>query len=248
MEETEISLEELFVILKQKSKMIVMLSMLGLLLSGLYTFFLVTPMYESSSRLVVNQTQNTNQTITNTDIQTNLNLINTYQSIIKEPIILEDVIAETDSNLTIGELRNKINVQTEANSLVFGISIKDSSPYMAADLANATAQVFQSKIGEILEVESVTILSEAIPNTNAVSPNTTVNLAIGLILGLMIGVGVAFLQTFMDKTIKGPEFIEQNIGWPNLGMIAVLSDKEKNQIARSLQQSDNEPRRKRRVI
>ena len=52
----------------------------------------------------------------------------------------------------------------------------------------------------------------------------------------------------MDKAIKGPEFIEQNIGWPNLGMIAVLSEKEKTQITRSLQQADNEPRRKRRVI
>lgn len=248
MEETEISLEELFRVLKDKSKMIIMLSLLGLLLSGLYTFFLVTPIYESSSRLVVNQTQNTNQTITNTDIQTNLNLINTYQSIIKEPIILQDVLEETGSALSLGQLRNKINVQTEANSLVFGISVSDESPYVAAEIANATAQVFQSKIGDILDVESVTILSEAVVNPNAVSPNTTMNLAIGVILGLMIGVGIAFLQTFMDKTIKGTEFVEQNIGWPNLGMIAVLSDKEKTQITESMNKVDNEPRRKRRVI
>ena len=246
--EEEISLKELFGILKQKSKMIVFLSLLGLLLSGLYTFFLVTPMYESSSRIVVNQIQNTNQTITNNDIQTNLNLINTYQSIIKEPIILQEVLEETGSDLSIGDLREKINVQTEANSLVFGVSVEDPNPYVAAELANATAEVFRDKIGDILEVESVTVLSEAVPNVNAVSPNTVMNLALGLILGLMAGIGIAFLQTFMDKSIKGPEFIEQNIGWPNLGMVAVLSEKEKTQIARSLQQADNKPRRKRRVI
>lgn len=222
MEETEISLEELFGVLKKKSKMIIMLSLLGLLISGLYTFFLVTPMYESSSRLVVNQTQNTNQTITNTDIQTNLSLINTYQSIIKEPIVLEDVIKETGIDLSIDELSNKISVQTEANSLVFGVSAQDESPYVAAELANATAESFQSKIGDILDVESVTILSQAVPGLNAISPNTTMNLTLGLILGLMLGVGISFLLEFTDKRVKDSKIIEE-LGWTNLGSILEMT-------------------------
>src|SRR5699024_6470410 len=98
-------------------------------LAAAYTFFFVTPQYESTSKIVVNQTQNTGQAITNTDIQTNLNLINTYQSIIREPIILEDVIEMTDSNLTVSQLRNKITVQTQNNSLVFGVTVSDESPY-----------------------------------------------------------------------------------------------------------------------
>ena len=228
MEETEISLEELFGILKKKSKMIIVLSLLGLLISGLYTFFLVTPMYESSSRLVVNQTQNTNQTITNTDIQTNLSLINTYQSIIKEPIVLEDVIKETGIDLSIDELSNKISVQTEANSLVFGVSAQDESPYVAAELANATAESFQSKIGDILDVESVTILSQAVPSLNAISPNTTVNLALGLILGLMLGVGISFLLEFTDKRVKDTKIIE-DLGWTNLGSVLEMSASELNE-------------------
>ena len=226
--EEEISLVELFTILKQKKNTILLLSLLGLLLSGLYTFFLVTPTYESSSRIVVNQTQNTSQSITNTDIQTNLNLINTYQSIIKEPIILENVLATTANNITIGELRNKISVQTEANSLVFGISVKDENPYVAADLANAVANSFEEKIGDILDVQSVTILSEAVPNLTSVSHNTIMNLVIGLVIGLFSGVGIAFLLEFMDKRVKDAKIIEE-LGWTNLGAVLEMSVSEVNE-------------------
>lgn len=223
--EEEISLSELFAILKRHLGKIIIWSLVGLILAGVYTFFFVTPQYESTSKIVVNQTQNTSQSITNTDIQTNLNLINTYQSIIKEPIILEDVINSTASELSLGDLRNKISVQTEANSLVFGVSVKDANPYKASDLANAIGQSFQTKIGDILEVESVTILSEATPNVNPVSPNIMLNLIIGLILGLMIGVGLAFLLELMDKRVKDTKIIE-DLGWTNLGSVLEMSNDE----------------------
>lgn len=223
--EEEITFEEVFRILRQKNKIIILWALFGLLVSGVYTFFIVTPMFESSSRIVVNQTQNTNQTITNIDIQTNLNLINTYQSIIREPIILEDVLEKTNSSLTIDGLRDKINVQIQDSSLVFGIKVQDENPYIAAELANATATTFEKKIGGILEVESVTILSEAVPNLTAVSPNTTMNLSLGLIIGLMIGVGLAFLSEFMDKRVKDIKFIE-DLSWTNLGSVLEMSSSE----------------------
>lgn len=221
----EVTLEELFFMLRQKIGSIILWSIVGLLITGLYTFFLVTPQYESSSKIVVNQTQNTNQVITNTDIQTNLNLINTYQSIIQEPIILEEVLKITESNLTISELRNKINVQTQDNSLVFGVSVQDKSPYRAAEYANAVANTFANRIGDILEVQSVTILSQAIPNPRPVSPNVLLNLLLGTLLGLIAGVGLAFLTEFLDKTVKDDRFIEE-LGWTNLGGVMQMSEKE----------------------
>ncbi|MDK2780815.1 MAG: protein tyrosine kinase modulator, partial [Trichococcus sp.] len=75
--------------------------------------------------------------------------------------MLQDVIASTQSDLTLEELGEKLTVQTETNSLVFGVTITDDNPYEAAELANATAISFEEKIGDILDVNSVTILSQA---------------------------------------------------------------------------------------
>lgn len=223
--EEVISVEKAFNTLKGKARLIFIWTLLCVLLSGVFTFFIVTPKYQSSSRIVVNQTQNTSQTITNTDIQTNLNLINTYQSIIKEPIILEDVLKETTAELTIQELSNKITVETQSNSLVFGISVMDENPFVAADLANSIAQTFERKIGDILEVESVTILSEAVPNMGAVSPNIIINLILGLIIGFVLGLAFAVLSEKMDKRIKDIDIIDE-LGWTNLGSVLEMSNDE----------------------
>lgn len=244
----EISLTELFTMLKRHLSKIILWSLAGLILAGIYTFFYVTPQYQSTSKIVVNQTQNTGQAITNTDIQTNLNLINTYQSIIREPIILEDVIKMTDSNLTVSQLRDKITVQTQNNSLVFGVTVSDANPYEAAELANATAASFEGKIGDILEVESVTILSEAMPVLSAVSPNVALNMIIGLIIGLVLGVGFAFLSEYMDNTIKGSEFINENVGWTDLGAISLMTEKELKDMAVRQEEHKIETRRGRRVV
>lgn len=223
--EEEISLGEIFAILKQRLGSIIVWSLTGLLLAAVYTFFFVTPTYQSTSKIVVNQAQNAGQAITNADIQTNLSLINTYQGIIKEPIILEDVVRNTESDLTIAELRNKLTVQTENSSLVFSITVTDDNPFTAADLANATASSFEQKIGGILDVNSVTILSQAVANPSPVSPNTAMNLVLGLLVGMMIGVGLAFLAEFMDKTVKDEKFIAQ-LGWSNLGTVSLMSEEE----------------------
>ena len=92
-------------------------------------------------------------------------------------------------------------------------------------MANATAASFEEKIGSILDVNSVTILSQAVANPNPVSPNTPMNLVLGLLVGMMIGVGLAFLAEFMDKTVKDEKFIEQ-LGWSNLGSVLLMSEEE----------------------
>lgn len=221
----EISLSELLDTLKRHIGQIIVWTLLGLAITGIYTFFFVTPQYQSTSKIVVNQTQQTGQAITNTDIQTNLNLINTYQSIIKEPIILEEVIQKTNSDLTTQEMSDKLSIQTDSTSLVFGVTVSDENPYVATELANVIAGTFQEKIGDILEVESVTILSQAVPSDEPVSPNIPVNLAVGLILGLIIGVGTAVLTEFLDKRVKDSKLIE-DMGWTNLGAILEMSQNE----------------------
>jgi len=246
--EAEISLSELLNILRSHLSKIFLSGLIGVIIFGVYTFFLVTPQYQSTSKIVVNQTQSTGQTLTNTDIQTNLNLINTYQSIIQEPIILEDVIANTKVNISTNQLKNKISIQTQNNSLVFGVTVSDGSPYAAAELANAIADSFQSKIGDILDVESVTILSQAVPNLTPVSPNTMLNIFVGLIFGMVVGVAIAFLFEHLDNTIKGSKFINENTGWTDLGSISLMTETELKDMSVRHEEQKIETRRGRRVI
>lgn len=216
--EEEISLLELFEILKKRIGMILGLSLVGLILSFAFTFFIATPQYSSTTQLLVSRTQST-EIIQRSDIDTNLQLINTYKDIIKGPVILDDVRETLNLNLTHGQLSEKITISNEQNSQVFSVRVTDDNPYDAATIANTTAQIFQNKIGDIMNVDNVTIISEAIPNTNPVSPNIVLNLAIGALLGLMLGVGIAFVLEFLDNTVKDERFITEELGWSYLGSV-----------------------------
>lgn len=223
--EEEISLVELFDIIKKRVAWIINATLLGVLLAAVYTFFVAVPEYSSTTQLLVNRTQQS-EVIQQSDINTNVQLINTYKDILKGPVILDEVRDELDLELSHTELSNKISISSQDNSQVFNIQVSDGNPYDAATIANTTASVFKENLPEIMNVDNVSVISEGIPNETPISPNNVLNLAIGLVLGGMIGVGLAFLFEFMDNTVKDEKFIVEELGWTSLGRISEMSPDE----------------------
>ena len=223
--EEEISLVELFDILKKRLGMIVSFALVGVILSAIFTFFVVTPKYSARTQLLVSRTQS-NEIVQQTDINTNLQLINTYKDIIKGPVILDDVREKLDVEMSHQALSDKVNIETKNDSQVFSLSITGENPYDAAVLANTIAETFRNKIGDLMKVDNVSIISEAVPNLTPVSPNQKLNLVIGLMLGAMLGIGLSFVLEFLDNTVKDDRFITEELGWTNLGYIHEISSEE----------------------
>lgn len=223
--EEEISLQELYLIIKKRLGLIINLTLIGLLTVAFYTFFVATPEYSSTTQLLVNRDQQTD-VIQRSDIDTNVQLINTYKDIIKGPVILDEVRDDLNMAQSHSALSDQITISNEQNSQVFSIRVTDTNPYNAAMIANTTASVFQENLDEIMNVDNVTVISQAEPNTTPISPNHTLNLAIGVVLGGMIGVGLAFLLEFLDNTVKDEKFIVDELGWTNLGRISEMSADE----------------------
>ena len=232
--EEEISLVELFDILKKRMAWIINATLLGVLLAAIYTFFIAVPEYSSTTQLLVNRTQQS-EVIQQSDINTNVQLINTYKDILKSPVVLDDVRDDLNLDLSHSELSNKMSISTQDNSQVFNIQVTDGNPYDAAIIANTTASVFQEKLPDIMNVDNVSVISEGVPNENPISPNNVLNLAIGLVLGAMIGIGLAFLFEFMDNTVKDEKFIVEELGWTNLGRISEMTPEELQSNAKQTQ-------------
>lgn len=223
MEET-ISLKELLETLRKRLLLIFLIIITAVLVSGVVSYFFLTPIYSTSTQLLINQKRDQQTTVNSSDVQTNLQLINTYNVIIKSPAILDKVAEKLNSGVTAGQLNGEITVGNAQNSQVVNVSVQDKDPKRAADIANTTAEVFKTEIAKIMNIDNVSILAKATINPSPVKPRPLINMAIGLVVGLMVGVGLAFLIEYFDNTVKNEQEIERLLELPVLGVIGAISD------------------------
>ncbi|MED3920230.1 Wzz/FepE/Etk N-terminal domain-containing protein [Priestia aryabhattai] len=225
MEET-ISLRELFAVLRKRLWLIVLITIIAAIVSAIISFFVLTPVYESKTQILVNQAKNDQQLYNTQTIQTNVQLINTYNDIITSPAILDKVIKELKLDASAASLSGQIQVTSAQDSQVAQIVVQDTSAKRAADIANTTASVFQKQVPELMNVDNVKVLSKAAlgENPSPVKPQPLMNVAIAIVVGLMVGVGLSFLLEYLDNTLKTEQDIENILELPVMGVITTIKD------------------------
>ncbi|PFP16980.1 capsular biosynthesis protein [Priestia megaterium] len=225
MEET-ISLRELFAVLRKRLWLIVLITIIAATVSAVISFFVLTPVYESKTQILVNQAKNDQQLYNNQTVQTNVQLINTYNDIITSPAILDKVVKELKLDKSAADLSDQIQVTSAQDSQVAQIVVQDTSAKRAADIANTTAGVFQKQVPKLMNVDNVKVLSKAAlgENPSPVKPQPLLNVAIAIVVGLMVGVGLSFLLEYLDNTLKTEQDIENILELPVMGVITTIKD------------------------
>lgn len=217
MEQT-IDLEDLFKIIKKNFFSIVALPLLFGIIALLISMFLITPKYESTTQLLVNQKETQNTMLTQ-QVQSNLQLIKTYSEIIKSPRILDEVSNRLDNRYTTTEIQNMLNISSQSDSQVLNISVKSEHSELSNTIANTVAEVFSEDVENIMNVDNVSILSVAEGNGEQVEPRTLVNVAVGMFVGFILAALIIFLKEVLDKRIKNEDDVAEYLDLPVLGSI-----------------------------
>lgn len=220
------SIEHTFAVIKKYFAFIFTLSLIFGMLVLAFTLFFMTPKYEAHTQILVSQSE-VSTSFNNLDIETSLQLINTYGDIIESPIVLNDVIDNLELTETSEELASKINIVTGESSQVINITVTDEQQPRAAVIANELSNVFQEKVTEVMSVDNVSVLAPANSEDNPVqvSPDPVLNTIIGLFIGAVAGIVIAFLRTYLDRSVKTPEAVEKYLGLPVLGVTTKFEKK-----------------------
>ena len=220
MEET-IDLREYFHIIKKRAWIIALITVLAMITSGIISFFVLSPVYEANTTLIVNteQSKETNNMITGDQLNVTQKLTLTYGEIIKSRAVLDSVIKKLDLNMEYNELEKAINVSPVKDTQIMAVTVQDTNPKRARDIANAIPNVFTKEVKRITKANSVEVIDKAIVPENPIKPNKVMNILIAAVLGIMIGLFIVFILEYMDNKIKTPQDIEKYIGVPILGVI-----------------------------
>jgi len=219
LEEQVISLGEILEVLKKRWKMILIITLIATLVSGLVSFFLISPKYEASTKLFIGKEAGAEKGYDQSEIAMYQKLMKTYSEAIKTRDLVGRAIKSAKSNLTEDQVLEKLTVVTVADTQILQIKVDDKDPNMAATMVQAITNEFvtTSKVlvpnGNIKVIESVKV-----PET-PVSPNKKMNIAIAFLLGLMVSIGVSFLLEFLDNTYKNREQLEKELEIPVIGTI-----------------------------
>jgi len=228
MEET-ISLRELFETLKKRISLILVITLLAAAVSGAISYFVLKPVYKSSSQILVSQAAASSlASIAGVSLDTDAKYIETYNVILKSPYILDQVIRELKMDTTPEQLNGSVSVTQEGLSQVVTISVTNNDPAEAVRIANEIAEVFQREIAQLMRIDNITILSKAelAENPAPVKPEPLLNIAIAIVVGLIAGVGLAFLLEYFDNTIKSEQDIEKLLELPVLGVVTTITPNE----------------------
>lgn len=131
------------------------------------------------------------------------------------------VIDRTGKSYTMsaGQLAASISVATQQNSQVFKVTATTNTAEKAQAAANAVAQVFKEKIGDIMNVNNVTIVAEATTGTQTYPKVKMFALAEAL-AGFIIALSIILIKRMLDTSVRDDTFLTKELELTNLGQIS----------------------------
>ena len=222
----EINIQELFKYYIGKIYIVILCVLIGITGSLYYTTSMQVPMYKSETSLVLTRA-NEGQTITQTDIALNKNLVSTYREIIKSRRILSNVIKTLNLDMSVAKLSKKVGVRSANDTELIVISVTDEDSTKAKNIANQIAVVFKEEITEIYNIENISIVDKAVRAKNPYNVNPVKQYIIGFGLGFVLGSGIIIMMFYFDDSIKSQEDIETKTGLSVLSQVPKYRPKKR---------------------
>ncbi len=204
---------------------ICLFTLLGLLISLVYTCKLQVPIFKSETSIVLVNNSEENTTITQNDITINKNLVDTYADIIQSKKVLNRVIDELDLDIDYEDLKKNVAVKAKENTEIIIISTFDENAEIAKNIANKIADVFEEEITSIYNIENVSVIDEAEEADTAYNVHPAKQFLIGIGGGFILSSMVVLIFFYFDDTIKNSEDIEKDLKVAILGQIPKYESK-----------------------
>ncbi|HFI0102616.1 TPA: Wzz/FepE/Etk N-terminal domain-containing protein [Streptococcus suis] len=201
----------------RKKFLIIITALFGAGIAFVYSSFLVTPQFDSTTRIyVVSQNVEAGAGLTNQELQAGTYLVKDY----KEIILSQDVLTQVATELNLNEnLKEKVSVSIPVDTRIVSISVRDADPNEAARIANSLRTFAAQKIVEVTKVSDVTTLEEAVPAEEPTTPNIKRNILLGLLAGGILATGIILAMEVLDDRVKRPQDIEEVMGLTLLGVV-----------------------------
>lgn len=222
MEGNSVSLEEIFKVLKNRWKLILLFVLSSILVASIVLFFLIDPLYEINTKVFIGKGEYHQEEYNVSDIQMYQKLLKTYTEIIKTEDLITKSIEKDHLKIETKEALNNLTVVSLADTQILELKYRSKSPDEAIKLISSLKDEFIKLSLELVPNGNIQVIEEARFPTNPISPNKKMGFLISIVLGLVLGFGTTLFVEFMDNTYKNKESLEKELDIPVLGTVPNL--------------------------
>lgn len=216
----EIDLRELWFYLLDRWRIIAVAAVVGLIFATVYTFGVVTPMYQSTAKLYVLSSKDS--VLNLADMQIGNYLASDYQEVFKTWEVNEKVRTNLGLDYSYGKLQSMVKISNPTNTRILYITVTSPFPTEAATIANEYAKVVSEYISLTMATETPNTFSTALRPGGPISPNKTRSMLLGLMLGAFAATAILAAAFVLDDKIKTPDDITKYAGMPTLAIVPIL--------------------------
>ena len=222
-------LQQYIHIIRKRIPLIIVITLPFIILSGLYTGFIMKPMYAASTSILIGEDlsgmdNKQSSYTTYSDLLLYEMLVKTYEELAKSTTTSEQVIKNLSLDMLPRDITSMISTSSAKDTEIMLITVRTSDAHMAMIIANETAKALKSKSIDLRMGDNISVLDEALLPGGPYGPNLERNVFIAFFIGFMLSIGIIFLIEYLDNTVKTREAAEDITGLPVLGIIPLLTN------------------------
>ena len=218
-EEIEIDLFEVLLVLISKAWLILMVGVLTATIGFVYSAFFIAPTFKSTTKIYILNKQK-EDVVTYAEMQAGIQLTKDDEELIRSRMVLEKVIQDMGlEDISYEAMLGKVSVTTPEDTRIMSITVTDTEPVLAMEIANKVREVASEHIKNVMDIEAVNVAETANLPTRKAGPNIIKYTMLGGCAGAFFVIAVVLLFFFLDDTIKSSDDVERYLGLSTLALI-----------------------------
>ena len=210
-EEVEIDLLDLAYTLFDKLHIIVLAVMIGALLLNAYSYFMIHPTYQSTSKMYI-VSSSKDSVVDISDLNIGTTLTKDYEQLLLSYPVLDEVIETLHMKTDSEGLAQMISITNPADTRILNITVTSTDPEEAMNIANTLAKVAAKYLPKTMSTNAPNIAQKARLADHKSGPSYMRYTMIGALLGLLASCGFFTVKYILDDTIHTPEDMERYFG------------------------------------
>ena len=222
------NINRIFTLIKSKFLFLILFTLIGTVAVGLYTVFIISPVYSLQSKLIMK-----NGSGQSTDAQTieALNLFQrqtkTYLEIADLPPVKEETNKALDlSPEEISKIQS-VKLTNDSGSQLVTVTVRALDRELADRYIREYVIQYKKFTADRLGRDNLSVVTEALGSNSPVYPVLWKNLLVSILVFSFIGFNPIFIKYVLSDSFDSYEDLEELVGTPVLGMIPTMEKKRK---------------------